>query len=180
MIDPGAFLKLAQTLPNIVEQVEASDLLVLNKTDAYPTQTIEQAKTELRRINPNAHLETAQYCKVDLDLFPEKPITELHGEYAKCADPNYAEVALKTNRIVDWEKLKQAVMKIGDDVLRLKGFVNTATGKRFIDYSGSGWVETAAPDAAQPTNGMVLIVRGRSKILADTLAVRMKKGEFSL
>lgn len=53
VVDPGQFLKLVRTLPNIRAQVEAADIVLINKADLYPEETLRAAEEEILRIRPD-------------------------------------------------------------------------------------------------------------------------------
>ena len=73
IVDPGTFLKLLHTLPNIRAQVEAASLALLNKTDLYPATLIEQTEAALREINPRLAITRTSYCAAELDIFAAAP-----------------------------------------------------------------------------------------------------------
>ncbi len=52
--DPGSFPKLLATLPNIRAQVEAADIVLLNKVDRFDESRVAATQTQLRRIDPRA------------------------------------------------------------------------------------------------------------------------------
>ncbi|HKL22735.1 MAG TPA: GTP-binding protein, partial [Tichowtungia sp.] len=97
VLDPNSFLKLRRTLPNILAQVEAADVVLINKTDCCAPEQIDETRTAVQELNPAADRIQTIRCEVDLDLFAEHPKAfggagasrGLQGDYAKCRDPNY-------------------------------------------------------------------------------------------
>ena len=62
VIDPNSFLKLRYTLPNILAQVEASDVVLINKIDCNPPEKIEETLALVHELNPAAErMQTVQY-----------------------------------------------------------------------------------------------------------------------
>lgn len=152
LVDPGSFLGLLETLPNIVAQVEASDLVVINKTDLYSGEQIEQAENKVRQINPAAVITRTQYCQADLDLFggAEPWRDRPAGEYAACADPNYATRTVNLSRPVDRDQLTAELRALQGHVYRAKGFVLTTAGLVYADVSAGG---VSCQAASQPAAG---------------------------
>jgi G3E family GTPase len=151
VIDPNSFLKLRHTLPNITAQIEAADVVLINKTDCNPPEKIEETRLALQQLNPAADCIQTVRCDVVLDLFAEKAPRGLQGEYAKCRDPNYA--TFVTDQPFDGAVLEAFVLEHADDIYRVKG---TLSGE-FFDYSTAGVVRTPQPGALP---ALAWIVRG--------------------
>ena len=137
--DPGTFLKLLRTLPNIRAQVEAASRLLVNKCDLYPTMLIEQAEAALREINRTAPITRTSYCATEIDLFGVTPISAAHGELAPCRDPNFESFTLALPGAVDWDQLRAIVAAAHNDIFRIKGFAHRDGRCVHVDYSSSGW-----------------------------------------
>jgi G3E family GTPase len=151
VIDPNSFLKLRHTLPNILAQVEAADVVLVNKTDCNPPEKIEETLEVVQRLNATAdRIQTVQ-CDVRIDLFAAHAPRDLQGEYAKCRDPNYE--TFVTEQPFDGEKLAAFVSENSSDIYRVKG---TLAGE-FFDYSTAGVIRTPQPDAVP---SLAWIVRG--------------------
>jgi len=84
VIDPNSFLKLRHTLPNIIAQIEAADVVLINKTDCNPLEKTAEAEQAVLEINPAAERIKTVQCDVEVDLFSEHAPRGLQGEYAKC------------------------------------------------------------------------------------------------
>lgn len=142
IIDPNSFLKLRHTLPNIIAQIEASDIVLINKTDCNPPEKTAEAETVVRKINPAAERMKTVRCDVELDLFAEHAPRGLQGEYAKCRDPNYE--TFVTEEPFDGDVLEKFVLEHAGDIYRVKGTL----ADEFFDYSTSGVIRTPQPGAA--------------------------------
>jgi len=145
VIDPGTFPTLTQTLPNIRAQVEASDQIIVNKTDLFDEEAIRRTEDEARRIRPDARLIRAVRCGMDLDLFPARNARGLAGEYAECADPNYLRIRIPLPEGVDLETLRAAMASVEDVVYRIKGFVLAEGALHRVDCTRAGtMIESAS------------------------------------
>jgi len=159
VIDPDSFLTLRHTLPNIIAQIEAADVVLINKTDCNPPGKIAEAETAVREINPAAERIRTVQCNVELDLFVSHSPRGLQGEYAKCRDPNYE--TLVTKIAFDGAALEKFVLEHADDIYRVKG---TLTDE-FFDYSTAGVIRTPHRDskpacAAESLGVLAWIVKG--------------------
>ena len=132
VIDPNSFLKLRHTLPNIISQIEASDVVLINKTDRNAPEKITETDTLVREINPAAERIQTVRCETEIDLFAEHAPRGLRGEYAKCRDPNYA--TFVTEKPFNGTTLAAFVLAHAGDIYRVKG---TLAGE-FFDYSTAG------------------------------------------
>jgi G3E family GTPase len=167
VIDPNSFLKLRYTLPNILAQVEAADAVLINKTDCNSPESVKEADSVVQELNPNAtRIQTVQ-CDVEIDLFAKHAPRGLHGEYAKCRDPNYA--TFVTEIAFSGDALERFVLAHAEEIYRVKG---TLAGE-FFDYSSSGVCRTLQP-MANP--GLAWIVQGGSE---ETLRAALKAVEVA-
>ncbi len=132
VIDPNSFLKLRHTLPNIIAQIEASDVVLINKTDRNPPEKIAETDALVRQINPAAERIQTVHCEVSVDLFAEHAPRGLQGEYAKCRDPNYA--TFVTGQPFNGTALAAFVLAHADCIYRVKGTLEN----EFFDYSTAG------------------------------------------
>ncbi len=159
IVDPGSFMKLCAVLPNIVAQIEASDSVIINKTDLYDEQAVAEIESALIDIKGDVCLHLAVDADVDLDLF-SPPAAErlLHGDYAKCKDPNYESITIMVNREVDVEEMRSKVLLVEDDLYRLKGYLPIGNGMGFVEYTKSGFTVTPVDD--DHDSAVVIIMRG--------------------
>ncbi len=162
IVDPGSFMKLIHTLPNILAQVEAGDLAILNKIDLYEENELSAAEDELRRINPSLHITRASHCQIDCDLFGSSSSRALTGEYATCVDPNFATATAVLPMDIDLDRLLDDIGALGDDVYRVKGFVRVNGACHYLDISPGGVsLAPAAPPEARTE--LIFIVRGDAR-----------------
>lgn len=151
VIDPSSFFKLRHTLPNIIAQIEASDVVLINKTDRNPPEKIAETYALVRQINPAAERIQTVRCEAEIDLFAEHVPRGLQGEYAKCRDPNYA--TFVTEQPFNGTTLAAFVRAHADDIYRVKGTL----ADEFFDYSIAGIIRTPQPGAGSK---LAWIVKG--------------------
>lgn len=157
IVDPGTFLKLLHTLPNIRAQVEAAGQALINKTDLYPATLLEQTERALREINPRLAITRTSYCAAGPDIFAVSPPGTAQGELAACRDPHFESFTVPVPEDLDWNKFRAAVAAAHSDIFRIKGFAQCHGRCVHVDYSSSGWsLEEAAGDIPPE---LVFIVR---------------------
>ncbi len=167
--DPGTFLKLLHTLPNIRAQIEAAQQILLNKTDLHPPAQIKTTEAALREINPTAPITRTSYCAAEIDLFSSAAAPDIHGELAPCRDPDFESFTWTPPPTLDLAQLRATLATVADDLFRIKGFVHCAGRSLHVDYSSSGWQQEPAPASA--TIELVFIVRrGCTAIIQRMLA----------
>jgi G3E family GTPase len=155
VIDPNSFLKLRCTLPNIVAQVEAADMILMNKVDCSSHELCEETRAAVREVNAGVEIADCQYADHDFKLFPGREGRELEGEYAECKDPNYATETLAVS-VDDMAELERLIKGWGM-VYRAKGSVSIGGVRKGIEYSASGLVMAPELDCAE---GLVVIRKG--------------------
>ncbi len=180
VIDPGSFYKLYHTLPNIHAQVRAADAVLMNKTDLHDEARLAETERLIREIRPDATILRTVRCEAALDLFGAEaaPARHREGEYALCADPNYATVSVRLDEPVDWPKLRGELDEMGEALYRAKGLVPTPAGRLEVDFSASGWGET--PAGAGRRGELVMIAGGPARRAVERLCVRVRSGEYDL
>jgi G3E family GTPase len=158
IVDPGSFMKLRVTLPNIIAQVEAADTLLVNKSDIHGAATVEETVSAVESINPHAQLHRCSHANVEIDLFtPVARDRELHGEYAKCRDPNYETYTLWPAAEINMDDLRNRVIAADDDLYRAKGCVASGGKTVAFDFDKSGFSFREEPAARE--SAVVLIMR---------------------
>lgn len=159
VIEPRSFRRLIHTLPNIRSQVQAADLVVLNKCDLYSGEDLAATEAAALAIQPDADIVRARHGQITEELFPgSRPARGLQGEYAKCRDPLYQAYALHPPAEYGPDQLRDDLAAHEEDVYRLKGILISSGSPVAVDYSVAGF--TSEPAAADSEPGLACIVRG--------------------
>lgn len=177
VIDPATFPVLLESLPNIRAQVEASDTIILNKTDLHGEATLVQVERLLEEIRPGAPIRRAQFGEADIDFFAGHPHRAGEGEYAACLDPNYAKAFITLTDEVDIEALDAALDDFGPDLYRAKGFVLHGGAIQHYDRTCAGLCLTPAPGHSGLL-GLAVIVRGAREPGLHGLVGRAAGGRY--
>jgi len=161
IVEPRSFLRLIHTLPNIIHQVEAANLVLLNKCDLFEEHLLQETEDQIRLIRPEAKIRRCVQANLPLPLFDAK-IPELFpqkGEYAKCKDPRYGTFFTPIPEKVDPRKIEAFILKHEESIYRVKGFLKTAEKEILFDYSVAGFSKTSATCSNEEL-GLVWICQG--------------------
>jgi len=150
VIDPGTFLKLIHTLPNVISQVEACDVALVNKTDLHDEAALRRVEQEIERINPRAKIVRSTYCRSEIDILAAPARLPLEGEYALCRDPNYLSVTVPVEAPLELAPLLAALQRVKDHVYRVKGFVPVSEGMIYVDVAAGRVNHREAAVPAEP------------------------------
>ncbi len=163
VVDPAAFLKLRQTLPNILDQVRAADVLLVNKIDRADAATLEQAEAGLQELNPHAPRFHTVQADADLDLFTieRRAAAAAGGEYAACRDPRFRSYALDPGGSLDAERLTAAILAHAEHLYRLKGRIVVDGLPADVDFSAAG-ISIAPLKPETATGHLAVIFKGES------------------
>jgi G3E family GTPase len=167
VIDPGTFLKLIHTLPNVISQVEACDVALVNKTDLHDEESLRRVEAEVGRINPQARIIRSSYCRSEFDILASRARDPLAGEYALCRDPNYHSFAVHVVAPLELERLLAVLDRIKDDVYRIKGFVPVSDGTIYVDVAAGRVSHREVKAPAEPVDRDDLDGAGRLVFICD-------------
>jgi hypothetical protein len=138
---------------------------------------IGRTEEELRRIRPDVTILRAVHCSVEVDLFGERNVRGIDGEYAACADPNFARFSVRFTGDVALATIQRALEEAGDIVYRLKGFVTMGGTNVHVDYTPAG-VNTEVVEACSSPPGLTLIVRGDAYERGRQLVEHLKNAQI--
>jgi len=176
LVDPGTFRKLRSTLPSTQAQVEAADVVLINKTDLYPTRQLTETEAEIRGLNPTAWLIRTEHADAEVDIFTESKRIASAGDYALCRDPNFCTSAAHPPAPVTWEKLRDAVTLLSEGLYRAKGFLLCSDGWRYVDWAAGEWTEESVESGG--TSELVLIARSEAGEQVRRLRQRIEAGTY--
>ena len=162
IVEPRSFRCLIHTLPNIIHQVEAADLVLLNKSDLFDEDKLIATEQAVRNIKAEANLVRCVKSEVDFPIFGNAgKHAELHGEYAKCRDPNYSAFSIDLPHPLDPAIVENFIRENEDSIYRVKGYFQSLDGPIYFDYSKAGFSITK--EEPKTAYGLAWIVRGSSE-----------------
>jgi G3E family GTPase len=174
LVDPGTFSKLLHTLPNIRNQIAASDLILVNRMDLHSESAMDTTEQAAREINPNATLRRVTHADAPDDLLALKRLKIAGGDYAGCRDPRYHSRVVTPTCKLSVANVESILTALGDSLYRAKGYLSHENQWHYVEMAG-GIFSTSPATPPRPPNGetsasphLVLIGAG-----ADTKAIDM-------
>jgi G3E family GTPase len=163
LVDPGSFHKLLRTLPVLRAQVEASDLLLVNKIDLHDEARLAATETALREIQPDAAIVRCSHGEAAVRLFEGAgQAMRVAAPLAGCRDPDYlsAVVRFARGRHLDEAAVVMLLERHADALLRVKGFLPTARGLLHLEWSVAGGVTLQAAPPRTRLGSLAIVARG--------------------
>jgi G3E family GTPase len=116
-------------------QLEAADLVLINKADLVTPVELDQVRDQMRRANAEAALITTTHCAVDpADLFgPSLPVRRKPAP-PESHQTTWQSFVFATEAMVDESCLRKVVADLPTRVFRAKGFVRLSDGARLFNY----------------------------------------------
>lgn len=172
IVEPRSFLRLIHTLPNIIHQVEAADLVLLNKCDLFDEIQLSETEKSVRNIKNEANIIRCTNGDAEFPIIGNGGSHEgLHGEYAKCRDPRYSAFALDLPNPIDPEQFKKLITDNEEVVYRVKGYFQSLEGVIYFDYSKAAF--TITPAEPRGSYGLAWICEGESTGRVEKLAIAL-------
>ena len=141
VVDAERFSRLVQVVNAVEEQVYYADLVVINKTDLVSSVELSRVKAAVKEINGSCRtLETVRASTDPADL-PGAPLhretaeTERYAGWGGHGRPKA--VTWKPERLLSENELQSAVRLVSETAYRIKGYLTTKEGPRFVNASGS-------------------------------------------
>jgi G3E family GTPase len=145
------------------DQVQSADLLVLNKLDLVPRSAWPAIEARLREIEPEAPIVRAVRGAFDLDLLfpPDAREIDRRGDAPEPRPHSHEQFETSEwnpEAGISSEAIEAELMR--DDLLRAKGFVETAEGVRLVQLVGRR-IEITEPAEAPPPGllGRIVLIR---------------------
>jgi len=120
-------------------QIEAADLLLLNKTDLVSSRELRQAEEKLRRLNPQAAILRTLRCRVDADLLfglgrERDFLSPRHTHQPEFDSFDYASPAALERRLFE-----EFAATLHGKIYRAKGFVRFSDGSYLFNFVAGRW-----------------------------------------
>jgi G3E family GTPase len=137
--DADAMVRFPQLGHTTRLQIEAADLLVLNKVDLVSAAELEAARTTLARLQPAALILPTRRCQVDPDLLfgltPGRRVTPPRHVH----QPEFESVSYTTTARLDRSRFEEFVTGLHPTVYRAKGLVRFHTETCLFNFVTGRW-----------------------------------------
>jgi len=120
-------------------QIEAADILLLNKIDLIEPLQIEPLETKLRKINSNAAIVRTNRCRIDPELLfgigRERKIARLEHLH----EHEFESFAFTSNKIFSRTCFEEFATGLPGRIVRGKGFIRFADGGQLFNFVAGRW-----------------------------------------
>ncbi len=156
VVDAEGFTRAAAFMQAARRQVLWSDGLAINKTDLVPERDLKVLRRVLAGLNPRAPQVETTFGRIP-DEFLRTLVHERRPAPAAERPPDdLVSVSLQTQRLVDRAAFMAAISALGDKLLRLKGAVQFADGRSFVEVVNGHVMESEPPAGLGPTAFVVI------------------------
>ncbi len=133
VVDAVHFTQVAAYLKPAVSQVRWADAIVVNKCDLADKTGIRTLREILKQLNPAAPVTETSFGKIDGDFLNAIVHRGHKEEFVSCAPEKIFAISFGTNGPVDRGLFEDAIVRLGTNILRLKGNVSFADGPAFVE-----------------------------------------------
>jgi G3E family GTPase len=140
VVDADALMRFPQVGHTMRLQIEAADLLVLNKADLIAPEQREPAKAKLATLNTAAPIVATRYSKIDPDLLFGLGRGGLVLLPRHAHQPEFQSFHYQSDRMLDGDALHRFAETLAKQgVYRAKGFVRSPEGGYLLNYVAGRW-----------------------------------------
>jgi G3E family GTPase len=137
--DADAMVRFPQLGHTTRLQIEAADLLVLNKVDLVSAAELEAARTTLARLQPAALILPTRRCQVDPDLLFGLTPGHRATPQRHVHQPEFESVSYTTTARLDCSRFEEFVAGLHPIVYRAKGLVRFCTETCLFNFVAGRW-----------------------------------------
>lgn len=146
IIDADAMVTFPELGQTLRIQVEAADLLLLNKSDLVSQKQQQLLQNKLRALNASAPIIPTRYCQVDTALLfglthQQKIQTAPHSH-----QPDYESFIYRPSHSLRRSCFERLVEGFSAEIYRAKGFVPFPGGSYLFNYVNGRWTLEPLPE----------------------------------
>ena len=173
IVDAYASIKFPQMGYTTRTQLEAADILLINKIDLVNTDELKQVEEQARSHNSRATVFRSVRCEMDTGLLFGLGIEKREAVAPPQHTDEFQSVVFTTIKAINRERFSRFAENLPETVYRAKGFVCFADGPALFNYvAGRAELEEFPADKTE----LVFIGRGISKI-GESLVRKMESCE---
>ncbi len=169
VVDAANFLKVAPMLIAARSQALRADALVVNKADLAGGAELDQLKKVLGEMNPEAPMTVVSNGQIDEGFLAGIEHRRHAGDEVTAPPQAIFAEGFRPPAEVDRDRLRGAIEGLGESVLRLKGHVTFADGRRFVEVVGGRWLEKPPVQPGTGSSFVVVAWKIRQQALRDAV-----------
>ena len=158
VVDAGSFTKIAPFFQVARQQVQAADLLLVNKIDLASESELDSLHGVLREFNPDALIERTHQSAIPQDTLARLlPLERMNQPLSDAPPASLAATTLSATLPLDRAAFEEVLDELGDSLLRLKGNINFAGQTRFVSIAGGELHETPAAKLSEDSQNTCFV-----------------------
>lgn len=146
IVDPVVFPKVVDTVRAVPRQVEAADIVLLNKVDAVDQNAASRVQQLIRQINPEARVYPTSYCAMPDDVWCElihssrgTSIAAVKAQSSPVVRDPMVSYRIAAGPFAVEEELGEFLGRLPIAVVRAKGFVMVDGSVRLVQFVAGQW-----------------------------------------
>lgn len=172
VVDASSILTLQY--PIIKDQLKTANVIILNKIDLVDSNTLDRVRKMIRSmVLPDSRLIETSFCKVQYnDIISQRYNDSWIIEYVRTPQKKidttagFATVSFVRHRPLNRDKLFDLYGRLGNKIIRSKGFILTDSGKMELQFSNNVISLSAIQQPIQRTE-LILILQENDKDLIE-------------
>lgn len=120
-------------------QIEAADLILLNKVDLVSEEAAKEIQQALTKLNGRAPIVRCVHCRVDADLLFGIGQGKTRTSAAHRHQPEFESFSYTSPAILDRERFARFAEQLPQTVYRAKGFVRFSEGTQLFNFVAGRW-----------------------------------------
>lgn len=145
VVDAESFTQVAPYLKIAVDQVRWADALIINKTDRGAGSDVARLQEVLRDLNPGARQTATTHGVVGESFFEGLAAPVRDGQPVEAPPADIFALSFESNAVVDSGSFMATLRRFAPNILRLKGNVAFADGRRrFVEVVNERFSEREA------------------------------------
>jgi G3E family GTPase len=154
VVAPARFLTLLEHLPVMESQIQASDLVIINKTDTADDATIASAEAAIRILNPTTEITRAEQCRIDF-ILPDRCANLPRGTLSTCDANPFDTMECLWPQERDIQSARTWLSELPAKILRIKGKLQTPEGFWSVERTVDTLSIESVPSAKNQTLVMI-------------------------
>lgn len=162
VVDCTTYPEYSDILPPVENQVRASHIILLNKTDLADEERVSLVQKMVTEVNPEAFIFRTTYSRLPVNILIDDLVPAAFSGESSNKDWNRPVVYIvRGTDTVDERQLRPLITAVMEKAVRIKGFIHSFNGWWHVDAAGKqielNEVKTANPEKAS------LVMIGRNK-----------------
>ena len=115
-------------------QLEAADILLINKVDLVSPAEIQQVEDQVREFNQNAYVFKTVNCELDTRSLLGLEVTRKRTAMEHTEETAFESFSYTTEALLDRRKFREAMSQLPPSLFRAKGFVRFEDSQCLFNY----------------------------------------------